>query len=260
MMWTAYKQLLAKHPLLTKACTSATMMSASDATIQTYETRDQTKLVHAFEQRYPTQIPNLQKGCPTFVQAPSPMNAMEQTQRDWKRTGDLAVTGLLYSGPISHAWYSVLEKVVKAKGRVVNVAIKMALDALLFSPVAVAGYFTVRTALEGGDANAVKNKLEKKWRDAYLASLTFWPLANVVNFAFVPLELRVFFNNCLSLLWNGFLSNLNSKRLETVVMDRGEHETHFQREKGGEKEEVSEAEKKASEMVCVCHHCKAVRA
>uniref|UniRef100_A0A7S4UV45 Peroxisomal membrane protein MPV17 n=1 Tax=Ditylum brightwellii TaxID=49249 RepID=A0A7S4UV45_9STRA len=239
LMWTAYNQILHKHPLVTKACTSAVMMCASDATIQTYELRDQQPLASSnFTKGYNTpttqlKSANLPKGV-SFVHTPTtnPSSVIKQAQRDWKRTGDVAITGLLYTGPISHAWYSILEKIVKARGRCLNIAIKMLLDAVIFSPVAVAGYFTVRTALEGGDANAIQRKLNKKWRDAYLASLTFWPLANVVNFAFVPLELRVFFNNCLSFIWNGFLSHLNScKRLESgsggVVMECNERESRY---------------------------------
>ena len=95
---------------------------------------------------------------------------------------------------------------------------QLALDALLFSPVAIGGYFVWRTVLENSNVlDTIAWKLQFKWLPALQASWSFWPLANVVNFGLVPLPFRVLYNNSLSLFWNAYLTNLNGRRLEVVV-------------------------------------------
>ena len=83
------------------------------------------------------------------------------------------------------------------------------LDAFILSPVAVTGYVW-RTVLEGGGPNDIMSKLESKFIGTLLASLKFWPGVNIINFAFVPVEYRVLYNNMLSLFWSGYLSYINN--------------------------------------------------
>lgn len=138
-------------------------------------------------------------------------------QFNWQRTLHVGLTGFTFSGPISHAWYGLLEGIVGSLGLASfysSLATKMLLDAAIFSPVAVAGYFVWRSVLDGSD---IRWKLEHKWIPAVQASWSFWPLANVFNFGLVPLPYRVLYNNCLSLAWNAYLSNVNQTRLEQVV-------------------------------------------
>jgi hypothetical protein len=98
---------------------------------------------------------------------------------DWDRSIHVAITGLTFSGPISHAWYGLLERLVNRSG-IPGLVMKMALDALLFSPVAVAGYFVWRTLLEGSGWEGTRRKLNNKWASAVLASWSFWPAANIM--------------------------------------------------------------------------------
>jgi len=49
--------------------------------------------------------------------------------------------------------------------------------------------------------------MEKLWR--------FWPLANIINFSMIPLEYRVLYVNCMSMLWNGYLSHANYQATES---------------------------------------------
>ncbi len=41
---------------------------------------------------------------------------------------------------------------------------------------------------------------------ALLGGYLLWPLAGVLNFALLPSEYRLLFNNCVSILWTCFLS------------------------------------------------------
>lgn len=104
----------------------------------------------------------------------------DHSQHDWKRTIQVGVTGLTFSGPFSHFWYQALDKFVRIQARWLNVGTKMVLDAILFSPMAVAGYFVWRSMLEGVGVEGTHKKLQTKWRSALVASWSFWPAANAM--------------------------------------------------------------------------------
>ena len=104
---------------------------------------------------------------------------------DTTRTFHVGITGLMFTGPISHTWYRLLERIMSTANRradrYVGLFYRLVLDAVIFSPVAVAGYFTFRTYLEQpNNVGAITTKLQTKWSDALVASWSFWPLANVV--------------------------------------------------------------------------------
>lgn len=182
--WQWYKGMLSKRPLTTKATTSMVLMSISDVLCQKMETEMAKDIVN--RQGPDT---NLQGGCPTNTCSTKP-NAPELFHQDWKRTREVAVTGLTWSGPISHAWYAILEAIVRVENPFLGLICRLVLDAAVFSPVAVAGYFTWRTFLEGGDVQDLITKLKLKWMGAVQASWSFWPAANVINFGFVPVQFR----------------------------------------------------------------------
>mmetsp|Transcript_42337 Transcript_42337/g.83147 ORF Transcript_42337/g.83147 Transcript_42337/m.83147 type:complete len:223 (-) Transcript_42337:195-863(-) len=193
--WNRYKSCLVARPILTKSSTSAVIMTLSDAACQHLERSHM----------------DLGGPGPAGIGKDAAIRPPEHTH-DWRRSSHVAVTGFTFSGPISHLWYAVLERIVKFPNQTFpGMFWRLALDALVFSPVAVAGYFVWRTILEGRD---VGEKLRARWRSGVVASLRFWPLANVVNFGFVPVELRVLYNNMLSLFWTGYLSHVNAKHLE----------------------------------------------
>ena len=134
--------------------------------------------------------------------------------QDWRRTFEAGVTGATWSGPVGHMWHGVLDTIV-VQNRVAGLMLRILLDAVVFSPVGMAGYLACRTMLEGQGLDGVALKLRAKWFMSLLASWKFWPLANILNFWFVPAPYRVLYNNMLGLFWTGLLSHTNSKRLET---------------------------------------------
>ena len=56
--------------------------------------------------------------------------------------------------------------------------------------------------------------------DTLTLTWRMWVPIHIATFSVVPVPFRVLYNNTLSLGWNAFLSNLNSKRLEDVVVRR----------------------------------------
>ena len=269
-VWSWYKACVLNHPLPTKALTSATIMTTSDALCQRYEIGVAEKIVR---EKGPNV--NLQNGCPTNVNCSS--SSSQHLSHDWQRSSHVAITGLTLSGPISHAWYNILERMVTIRHRYLGIAARMVLDAALFSPVAVACYFTWRSALEGKDIEGILAKLEAKWSKALMASLSYWPAANLISFSFVPVPFRVLYNNVLSLFFNGYLSHINGRRMEEITSERNDNPELFvlpskqermrrqQQQAGADTTKtkligISKAEERAKGVICVCPHCRADRA
>ena len=87
------------------------------------------------------------------------------------------------------------------------------LDAIIFSPVTVSGYFAIRSILEGSGWKGIVDKLNTRLFAVVLGAWKFWPAANVINFGVVPLEYRVLYMNVLSVFWSGYLTFMNSKKI-----------------------------------------------
>jgi len=191
---------------LTKSTTSAVIMSISDVLCQKLEQSIYVDIHYHTSQQSRVAINN--------------ENSKTSPQHDWHRTRQVAITGFTLSGPISHTWYAILEHLVTIKDKLIGLIIRMILDAFLFSPVAVAGYFIWRTILEGGGSKDIVAKLRDSYVNALLASFRFWPCANIINFSLVPVEYRVLYNNMLSLFWNGYLSHINSMAKNHIEDER----------------------------------------
>lgn len=195
--WNLYKNMLGRYPLATKSVTACLLMSFSDVLCQNVQQKQQSvkenrSIVeshkHSSNSKYQydhRQIlsGNLRNSCIAT-------SSIQSSSLDWKRTLQVGITGLTFTGPISHYWYAVLERIVKrvfprGGGTIRVVTAKLFLDALFFTPLAIGGYFIWRTVLENpmnaaNELNVIRNKLESKWTSGVIASWSFWPAANVM--------------------------------------------------------------------------------
>lgn len=109
----------------------------------------------------------------------------------WDSLGDVGIFG-----PAAVGWYKVLERYVVVKNsKNIQMLARVALDQLLFAPVGTACFFASMAVMEGGDP---KKKLNDNWWIALRANWNIWPAVQVVNFRFVPLDLRIVVANVVS--------------------------------------------------------------
>jgi protein Mpv17 len=206
--WTAYQALLIERPLLTKSVTSSVVMTVSDALTQQLESR-----IAATQEVSPSSSSD------SLSRSSNP-SAAGRRSHNWSRSRQSMLTGLVWSGPVAHYWYQSLEILVKSVLRLpsnplLQLVARIALDALLFSPFTIAGFFVVATLMQGGTVGEIANKLRTRWRRALVAAWSFWPVVNVANFGMVPLPYRVLYSNVMSLLWTGYLSYVNNLKQAT---------------------------------------------
>ncbi len=169
-MWRRYTHALSAAPLRTKAVTSGLITGLSDTLLQLYEKGANAATVTRLQEKHGSDVQvNLQNGCAVNVGYQPPAGTNAQLTFDARQTATLASVGLLYSGPINHFWYAMLEKLVSVKGPP-GVVAKLAIDQIVFTPIAISGYFVVRGLLEGSSLDPdIKFKLQRKLVDATLA-------------------------------------------------------------------------------------------
>ena len=215
--WTAYQKALVAKPALTKALTSGVLMGLSDVFTQSLE---RAFLASTNEADGDTPI-NSQ----TTVQEIHGQKTVKTN--NWMRTWQIMCTGMFWSGPSAHCWYSFLEQIMQnlivpvvGSNAVVGVVLRLLLDSIIFSPLTIAGFFTMNSLIQAGPSRAnlnkvvsvIHEKLATKWRKAVLAAWSFWPVVNIVNFSMVPLNYRVLYANIMALLWTGYLSFVNHQK------------------------------------------------
>lgn len=165
-IWARYNNALIKAPLLTKSLSAAVLVCLSDVCAQ---------LLSSF------------------------------TSMNTSRLLRFALYGLCMTGPMGHFWFLALDRIVTASGPAA-VLKKVLLDQLLFAPVATALFFATMKFADGKSLKDISAFLKNNLPTTLLSSYKVWPIANVINFAFVPSAYRVVFTSAVSVVWISFLS------------------------------------------------------
>jgi hypothetical protein len=110
-----YHLALQRHPLWTKSLTAAVFMCASDALAQRLEAA-------------------LLVGTMQFVLGNVSVDEYERVH-NWRRTGQVAITGITWTAPAAHYWHNLLDRFVTTNNRLVDLLIRLALDATVFTPI-----------------------------------------------------------------------------------------------------------------------------
>ncbi len=87
--------------------------------------------------------------------------------------------------------------------------LKIALHQLVFTPALLALFWTW-IALFEGTLHKLKAQISNNMLRMIVAQLKIWPLAQYINFRYVPLNLQVLFSNVVALVWNIYFSLLNA--------------------------------------------------
>ena len=139
------------------------------------------------------------------------------------RTASFFFCGLLYVGPFVHAWYNQLwifgRKLEKKYGtsKAAQAIIALLLDQTIGVAIFFPSYFYVYEYVESilllrmpSFARAHKKCMEQIAK-VFLMQYRVFPLANGINFLFVPEQLRVLGSNIVSVFWNVYLCTLIAK-------------------------------------------------
>ncbi|XP_075234991.1 mitochondrial inner membrane protein Mpv17-like [Lycorma delicatula] len=95
---------------------------------------------------------------------------------DWRRTLAYSSVGFFVLAPIISRWFIILERMYGKNGLQTTVK-KVVTDQLIFSPAMLPIFITL-----------------------------VWPLVQLINFYFVPINYRIIFLQSIALLWNTYIS------------------------------------------------------
>lgn len=181
----AYSAALSKHPLRTKATTSAVLAVAGELAARRITGR-----------------------------APS-------SRSSWA----FAVYGLAISGPLPHYFYAALDRLVPARpgkpGSAFVTVVRLLLDRLAFAPVMTTLFFVTTKLLQGESWESVRRFLKAALVPAIKKNWLWWTPAMIVNLNYVPIKFRVLVGSLVAFFWNIYLAVLSSKKRDAAPSSDG---------------------------------------
>lgn len=170
-IWRYYTQILRKYPLQCQAVNTSVLMATGDFLAQFF-----------IEKR------------------------MTWKEYDKSRTLRYLTVGLFVLGPSMHIWYTSLDRIIKRRTTLKVAVKKMLMDQGLYLPPYIATFIVVMSKLRFESNSEVKTKLYRDFKPILLASYQLWPLVQIGNFYFVPLQHRILVMNLVGLMWNTYIA------------------------------------------------------
>ncbi|KAJ8651652.1 hypothetical protein O0I10_012780 [Lichtheimia ornata] len=211
----AYNRSYNKRPIFTLCVTNCVLGAISDSLAQGITYYDYRKNHKRFPEIMDKQLPeNVREHEDLWPPPPA---------YDPFRTVRFAFYNFCIA-PIVGKWYMVLDRyfpmpvagaaLASTRAKDVIAIKRMAVDQAFFAPSSLAVFFTVMGLAETGKWAAVKEKFHDAYKPALVANYTVWPLVQLVNFKLMPLQYRLPFVSTLGILWNAYLSWINSATRE----------------------------------------------
>eukprot|EP00347_Sterkiella_histriomuscorum_P017585 403348773 len=134
----------------------------------------------------------------------------EKKAYNFHRTKTFFIMGTFFVAPLLHMSYShILPRLVpeiSATGAIK----KLALDQLVFAPLVILLFYPAINIVEGRSLSNAVEDLKNKYVATMIANYKIWPLANLINFYFIPIQYQVLWANLISLIFNACLSYLHN--------------------------------------------------
>ncbi|XP_076925736.1 protein sym-1-like [Bidens hawaiensis] len=190
-IWKWYKNCLAVNPIKTQAISSGLIWGLGDLAAQAVTRATVAKKKHIFVSR--------------------------DLRINWRRVVTTSVFGIAFVGPIGHFWYEGLDKFLQYRTRyppksIRFVAMKVALDGIVFSPVDLLVFFAYMGFASGKSVNQVKEEVKRDFIPVLVVEGRIWPFIQVVNFRYVPVRYQLLYVNLFCLLDSCFLSWLEQQQ------------------------------------------------
>lgn len=119
---------------------------------------------------------------------------------DYKRCMCLLAFGIFAAGPLQYLFYSGVEVLIPGKGAL-DIVKKMMCDQGLHSPVYNFNFLTLGALLDGHSLDSALFLASNGVLGLWVASVKIWPMLHMINFKFVPAQMRIVFINGMNVLW-----------------------------------------------------------
>lgn len=129
----------------------------------------------------------------------------------------MGVVGLII-GPVLRTWYLTLDRILPGAAKTAGFK-KMLLDQSVFAPVMICFFFGVTETLAGKRLHDIKQMLQERYTETLITNYKIWPLAQTLNFTFVPIQHRVGFVQIVAIFWNAYMSWMTNKPLPETTFE-----------------------------------------
>jgi len=135
---------------------------------------------------------------------------------DIERTTRFFCFGLAMS-PIMGRWNIFLERrfpsrrMQMGKLSIKSLSKRVAADQLIMAPIGLGIFIGAMGLLEGRSPQQIQERFQDMYGSLLLANWKVWPMAQLVNFRYMPLPYRVPFAQTVGVFWTLYLSIVNSE-------------------------------------------------
>lgn len=172
-----YLILLKKYPILTKSVTSGILSALGNLLSQTVEARKKAR------------------------------HGAEAKEFDRAGAARYAIFGLLFTGPLSHYFYQLMEVWMPTTDPYCLVK-RLLLDRLFFAPAFLLLFYFVMTVLEAKGWSDFERKMKSSYLTALKMNWKVWTPFQFINVNFVPVQFRVLFANVIAFFWYAYLASV----------------------------------------------------
>lgn len=172
-----YLILLKKYPILTKSVTSGILSALGNLLSQTVEARKKAKRGDGAK------------------------------EIDGAGAARYAIFGLLFTGPLSHYFYQLMEVWMPTTDPFCLVK-RLLLDRLFFAPAFLLLFYFVMTVLEAKGWSDFEKKMKSTYWTALKMNWKVWTPFQFINVNFVPVQFRVLFANVIAFFWYAYLASV----------------------------------------------------
>lgn len=142
---------------------------------------------------------------------------ISEKQLGWLRVFWFACWGLLGAAPMMHVWYDLLEKSFAPQNWSSSLAMVL-VDQSVFTPMYTLMYFVYDGLTKGNGFAKGIYRFGEQGKKVVLSTWCFWYPANLFNFTYIPLELRVLYVSTLAILWNAYFSFLTQRKSSSIAV------------------------------------------
>lgn len=139
------------------------------------------------------------------------------TNHDFTRTARMGLVGFIIA-PVLRTWYLTLDRIVPGTAKTAGFK-KMLLDQSLFAPVMICFFFSVTESLAGKRPHEIKKKLRERYVETLITNYKIWPLAQTLNFTFIPIQHRIGFVQLVAIFWNAYMSWMANKPMSETTLE-----------------------------------------
>jgi protein Mpv17 len=129
------------------------------------------------------------------------------------RTFRMVGIGSFLITPPLHFYFNILES--KLPGNTLLITLKkLSIDQLIVAPTNMAIFLTISSYFETRSWEKTKQKFFTNYIPTLKANYMIWPIANFINFQFMPLEQRVVFVAGVGFFWGIYFSFMVNRNIQ----------------------------------------------